>query len=144
MTLQTNALLYLRTASANDADVARQHQRCAEYAEARGWPVLDVIVDNGVSRLADRLGLSVLWDRIASGEAQAVIATDVARMSRDPDQVNAFARFYRHHGADLRFADQPDSLDCLRKIPTDVRVPDADMDQWDGDAATFRAVEFRQ
>ncbi|SDY33830.1 recombinase family protein [Citreimonas salinaria] len=53
MTTGTTALLYLRAASANDAAIAEQRRFCTGYAEARGWRILDVVVDNGVSGMRD-------------------------------------------------------------------------------------------
>ena len=101
MTAETNALLYLRAARASDAAIAEQRSLCTGYAEARGWRILDVVVDNGVGGLADTPGLKILRDCIARGEAQAVIATDLVRISRDPQRVHSFARFCQQHAADL-------------------------------------------
>lgn len=127
MTTKTTALLYLRAASASDAAIAEQRSLCTGYAEARGWRILDVIVDNGVAGNADTPGLAVLQDRVASGEAQAVIATDLGWISRDPNRVHAFARFCRQHGADLCCTTQPVSLDTLLDLAD--RVDDADLDE---------------
>ena len=113
MTNQTHALLYLRTARANDDAIAEQRHRCTALADARGWGIVDVIVDNGVSGTGDPPGLTILRDRIASGEAQAIIATELTRISRDWKRIYAFARFCRQHGADLCLAEQTVNLDIL-------------------------------
>jgi DNA invertase Pin-like site-specific DNA recombinase len=113
-TIPTTALLYLRASSSNDAAIAYQRSRCTAYAEARGWRILDVVVDNGIGGgTKEPAGLEVLRVRIARGEAQAVIATDLARISRDPDRVRAFARFCRQHGVHLCLADQAVSVDAM-------------------------------
>ncbi|MFW5867970.1 MAG: recombinase family protein [Armatimonadota bacterium] len=126
MTTETSALLYLRAARSSDAAIAEQRRRCTAYADARGWRILDVIADNGVGGMADPPGLMALRERIAIGEAQAVIATDLTRISRDPDRVHAFDRFCRQHGADLCFAEQPINLATLLHLVD--RVEDADFE----------------
>ncbi|WP_306133552.1 recombinase family protein [Roseivivax marinus] len=118
MTTDTTAILYLRAARSSDAAISEQRRLCTGYAHARGWPILDVIVDNGVGGVADSKGLKILRDRISGGEAQVVIATDLARLSRDPKRVQAFARFCQQHGADLRCATQTVNLDAIL-APTD-------------------------
>ncbi|QFU07167.1 hypothetical protein PARPLA_00889 [Rhodobacteraceae bacterium THAF1] len=139
MTDQTNALLYLRTARANDDDIAEQRHRCATLAEARGWRVVDVIFDNGVSGTGDEPGLTILRDRIVNGEAQAVIATDLTRISRDPEAFRAFARFCEQNDADLSFVDSPDNLGSLDALTDDDRASDLDSDRKSG----LQPVEFR-
>ncbi|MCA0964713.1 recombinase family protein [Salipiger bermudensis] len=136
MTAQTTALLYLRAASAGVAAIAEQRRLCIGYAEARGWRILGVVVDNGVSGMRDAPGLTILRVRIAGGEAQAVIATDLARISRDPERVQAFARFCRQHGADLCFAEHKVNLDALLR--------ETDCAEADDDDSLYAAREPRQ
>ncbi|WP_425429289.1 hypothetical protein [Citreimonas salinaria] len=57
--------------------------------------------------------MTILRDRIARGEAQAVIATDLARISRDPERVRAVARFCRQHGAALCLVERTVNLDAI-------------------------------
>lgn len=137
MTAQTNALLYLRTAQADDAAVSDQRERCIDYAETRGWRVLDVIIDNGIGGLGDAPGLTILRDRIARSEAQAVIATDLTRISRDPEQGRAFDRFCREHRTDLCFVEPPVNMKGLRELIGGIENDDADSD------APFKAMELR-
>lgn len=139
ITKQTDALLYLRTASANDDAIAEQRHRCTALAEARGWGVVDVIVDNGVSGIGDPPGLTILRDRIASGEAQAIIATDVARVSRDHATLRAFSRFCEQNDADLSFVDPLGNLGSLDAFIDDDGTSDLDS----GRESDFQPVEFR-
>ncbi|WP_422071162.1 recombinase family protein [Tranquillimonas rosea] len=113
MTTDTTAILYLRSARSSDAAIAEQRRLCTGYAKARDWRILDVVVDNGAGGMGDAPGLTLLRERIEGGEAQAVIATDLARISRDPERVYAFARFCRQHGADLCCATQTVNLDDI-------------------------------
>ncbi|QQA42585.1 recombinase family protein [Pelagovum pacificum] len=113
MTTGTTALLYRRSARSSDVAIGEQRGLCTDYAAARGWRILDVVVDTGVGGVAEPTGLTILRERIASGGAQAVIATDLARISRDPERVQAFARFCRQHGADLCCATQTVNLDAI-------------------------------
>ena len=110
MTTDTTALLYLRAARSSVSAIAAQRRLCTGYAEARGWHILDVVVDNGVGGVTEPNGLAILRERITGGETQAVIATDLSRISRDPERVQPFARFCRQHGADLCYATQTVNL----------------------------------
>ncbi|MBS1302519.1 recombinase family protein [Loktanella sp. SALINAS62] len=116
MTLQTTALLYLRTACTDDASIAQQRQDCTDYANTRGWRVLDTIVDNGVSGMGGVSRLDALQDRVASGEAQAIITADLSRISRDPVQVRAFVQLCQQHGVDLCIVKEPFSIDDVLKF----------------------------
>ncbi|RVV96527.1 recombinase family protein [Mesobaculum littorinae] len=136
MTTETTALLYLRAACTNDATIAEQRRLCTGYAEARGWRVLDVVVDNGISGARDAPGLTILRERIAGGEAQAVVATDLARLSRDPERLRAFARFCGQHGADLCFTEHTVNLDAL--------IREADCAEAVDDDSLYAARETRQ
>ena len=120
MTTQTSALLYLRAACSSDDAIAEQRRLCTCYAKSRGWRILDAIVDNGIGGMADPPGLTVLRSRIARGEAQAVVAADLSRISRDPDRVHAFARFCRQHGADLCLTEQTVNLDLMLDLAEQV------------------------
>ncbi|SES41002.1 Resolvase, N terminal domain [Tranquillimonas rosea] len=120
MTTQTTALLYLRAARASDAAIAEQRRLSTGYAEARGWRVLDVVVDNGVGGMRDAPGLTILRDRIAGGEAQAVIATNLTRISLDPDRARGFARLCHQHGADVCLVEQPINIHSLLDIANGV------------------------
>ena len=143
MTNQTNALLYLRAAYADDDDVIEQRHQCTALADARDWGIVDVIVDNGVSGTGDPPGLTILRDRIASGEAQAIIATELTRLSRDPKRIYAFARFCRLHGADLCFAEQTVNLDILLMEAGFVEAADEDTTPDSDRESGFQPIEFR-
>ncbi|ETX11976.1 hypothetical protein OCH239_18825 [Roseivivax halodurans JCM 10272] len=136
MTTDTTALLYLRAARSSDAAIAEQRRLCTDHAKARGWRVLDIVVDNGAGGATEPKGLTILRERIASGEAQAVIATDLSRISRDPERLRAFARFCRQHGADLCFAEHGVNLDAL--------IREADGAEAAGDDSLYAAREIRQ
>lgn len=125
MTSQTTALLYLRAACSNAAAIADQRRRCVAYAEARGWRIPDVVVNSGVGAIADTPKLKVVRDLIAGDEAQAVIATDLDRISRDHVQVIAFARFCRQHDAELCLAQQTVNVDVMLDVAD--RVEGADL-----------------
>lgn len=116
MTLQTNALLYLRSVCRDDAFIAEQLEDCTGYTNVHDWCVLDAIADNGVDGRGNAPGLLALRDRIVSSEAPATIANDVSRIPRDADQVHSFARLFQQHRVDFCFVDQPISIDTLLKM----------------------------
>ena len=144
MTTQTTAILYLRAARESDAEIAEQRQLCADYADAHGWRVVDVVVDNGVGGLGDAPGMTALRDRIAGGEVHAIISTNPSRISRDHEISRVFGRFCRDHGTDLCFVESPVSVDSLLTLIRGAQTADIDMnhDTEDGDSP-FEAAEFR-
>lgn len=83
------AVIYCRVSSerqAKEGDGARsQEQRCRSYAEAHGYRVVRVFVDDGVSgAITDRPGILAML-RYLSGQAKTivVIIDDISRIARD-------------------------------------------------------------
>ncbi|WOI56075.1 recombinase family protein [Palleronia sp. LCG004] len=143
MTDRTNALLYLRTAHANEGAIAEQRHRCTALAAAQGWKVIHAVVANGVSGAGDAPGLTILRDRIASGEAQAVIAIDPTRISRDPEKLLAFERFCTQNDADLSFVEPAANLGSLRAPFSDGGKSAPDMTNDTDRQSGFQPPEFR-
>ena len=145
MTTQTTAILYLRAARESDTEIVEQHRLCTDYADARGWRVVDVVVDNGVDGLGDALGMTALRDRIAGGEVQAIISTTPSRISGDHEISRVFGRFCRDHGTDLCFAEPPVSMDSLLQVIRGAQTADTDTnhDTKDDGETPFKAAEFR-
>ena len=108
MTDSPVAALYLRSAAENPAAIVDQRRRCTLHASAQGWTVGDVFVDDGVSGLRDdRPGLGALRECIASGQVQVVLATERARIARDPAIIDDLGRFCDLHHVRLVYVDGP-------------------------------------
>jgi DNA invertase Pin-like site-specific DNA recombinase len=67
------------------AGVARQETDARALAAARGWSILDVVVDNDISAAGrkTRPGFEQLLDAVESGSAQIVIAWALDRLTRN-------------------------------------------------------------
>ncbi len=87
MTKGSRVLGYIRVSSAEQADsgAGLQAQRNAVTAEAerRGWTLLGVVEDAGYSaKSLDRPGMQVALGQLARGEADALLAAKLDRLSR--------------------------------------------------------------
>lgn len=72
---QRQAVIYARSAVANDRSVIRQVQSCRMWCEQHDVTVVDVIVDNGVSATGSRRSFARL-------KADLLVVYDVARLAR--------------------------------------------------------------
>ena len=81
--------IYTRVASFHPHDHAQGHARqeanCRTYAEDRGWEVVDVYSDTGMSG-GERARM--LHDGI-SGDFEAVLTWDITRLGRKPGDLEA-------------------------------------------------------
>jgi DNA invertase Pin-like site-specific DNA recombinase len=82
-----NAVLYLRTGSADQEDIRRglqtQQRLCEEYARQLGLRITDIYCDAGVSGLSERRpALGRLLRALSFGRIDYVIAADRARLAR--------------------------------------------------------------
>jgi DNA invertase Pin-like site-specific DNA recombinase len=72
--------------------VARQVTECQRLAAQRGWPVLDVFVDNDVSAFGHqrRPEYERLLDAIRHGLVDAVVVYHLDRLTRRPRELETF------------------------------------------------------
>lgn len=93
MTEATRAAIYLRTAVQCVDAIQDQRQACAAYAAARGWTVVAEYSDDGASGVrGGHSGITALRNAVGAKSCDVVIVRDLARISRDHDQMSAFAR----------------------------------------------------
>lgn len=78
--ISPRAVLYLRLSAVTDdsTSIVRQERDLREHATRRGWKVVDVLIDNGVSGRKSRANAARAVDMLASDEADALAALDVA------------------------------------------------------------------
>jgi len=84
---ESAVLGYIRVSSAEQvasgAGLAAQEAAIGEECERRGWTLLEVVRDEGESgKSLDRPGLTRALDRIARGDAAALVAAKLDRLSR--------------------------------------------------------------
>jgi site-specific DNA recombinase len=82
-----NVFGYARLSSLSEesTSIARQREVIEKEAQQRGWTLVDIIEDDGVSasiRRLDRPGMTQLRARIADGEAAAVVVWRLDRIAR--------------------------------------------------------------
>ena len=76
--------LYCRVAREDDAAIERQEAILRDYAKEHGYTDLTLYVDNGVSGIGfDRPALNRLEQDISEGLIQAVMVTELSRVSRN-------------------------------------------------------------
>lgn len=88
-TRRKRAALYLRQSKADDEGIERQQQRTTALANARGWDIEQVFIDNDVSASKAR-NADTAWGKLlaASGEVDVVVAVDLDRIARSTRDLN--------------------------------------------------------
>jgi DNA invertase Pin-like site-specific DNA recombinase len=80
------AAIYSRfsTDRQNESSIADQVRVCTEHADGRGWQVVERFEDQGISgaALGNRPGVLKLQEAAFAGRFDAVLATDLSRLSR--------------------------------------------------------------
>jgi len=91
---------YVRVAATgpDDLAVARQRQAVQDYAHRQGWPEPAIYTDTGPACGPQHAALT---QAISAGQHDAVILTDLARISRDPSQAEAFTHHCLTHGTQI-------------------------------------------
>jgi DNA invertase Pin-like site-specific DNA recombinase len=83
------AALYLRQSKADDEGIERQQQRATALADARGWKIEHVFIDNDVSASKARSDQTA-WGRLlaASDAIDVVVSVDLDRIVRSTRDLN--------------------------------------------------------
>lgn len=83
----SNAVIFVRVSSA-EQDYDRQVSDLQRLADAKGWPVGEVISEkvSGYKRGVKREGLERLLDLVEKGKVQKVLVSEVSRIGRVPSQ----------------------------------------------------------
>ena len=101
----TRAVIYSRVSSAGQEDnssLATQEDRCRAYAAERGWMVVGVYreVHSG-AELFERPQLAALREAVRQGEADAVVAFALDRVSRNQAHLGFLLSEWDHAGVPL-------------------------------------------
>lgn len=102
------AIIYLRQSQDRDGEelgVTRQREDARKLADLRGWTVLAEAVDNDTtaSGRKQRPGFETVLRAIDNGEAQAVIAWDMTRLTRNRRDTVRLMEAGEKHGSVLAF-----------------------------------------
>lgn len=83
--------------------VQRQEEDCRAKAEALGWNVAEVYVDNDMSAFKEkeRPAYNRLMDDLRSGERDALVVYDLDRLTRKPRELEDFIDLAEKHGVFL-------------------------------------------
>lgn len=101
-----NVIGYTRVSTAEQArngyGLDAQEAAIRDEAERRGWPLLRVIRDEGVSgESLDRPGIREALERIAAGEAGGLVAAKLDRLSRSLVDFGTLLDWFTDAGATL-------------------------------------------
>src|SRR5215831_3398952 len=80
--------------------VERQERLCRKLAKDKGWPVVEVFVDNDRSAYdgKPRPGYGRMLTAIEAGRVDAVVCVDLDRLTRRPIELEHFMDLADRHG----------------------------------------------
>ena len=101
------ALVYSRVSTdAQERDgtsLDTQERECREYAQAKGWTVVECIKDTASGYTLDRPGIERTRQLLWQGEVDVVVAYAVDRLSREQNQTGVLFYEVEQAGARLEF-----------------------------------------
>jgi DNA invertase Pin-like site-specific DNA recombinase len=113
----------------NESSIADQVRVCTEYANSRGWQVAGHFEDQGISgaALGNRPGVLKLQDAAFAGRFNAVLVTDLSRLSRSQGDLSKIIDRLVAKG--IRVVGVQDGYDSSRRghklqagVPTDTEA----------------------
>lgn len=94
--------IYTRSATDNPDSIDNQRDALRAHAEAQGYEIVEEYADNGVSGKVspfERAGLGALLND--SGQWDTLVVQDIARVSRDFNDINQFEDWLLSNGKAL-------------------------------------------
>lgn len=111
------AALYSRfsTDRQNESSIADQVRVCGEYADRQGWQVVERFEDQGISgaALGNRPGVLKLQQAAFAGRVDAVLVTDLSRLSRSQGDLSKMIDRFVAKG--IRVIGVQDGYDSARR-----------------------------
>ena len=102
MTVRAAIYCCISEDQANGWDVAYQEQHCRRLAEAMGWDVVGVYIDNDIGATVRsrkrRKDYERLCSDIAAGDIDTVLVTELSRLHRRPLEWHQFRELAKSHG----------------------------------------------
>jgi DNA invertase Pin-like site-specific DNA recombinase len=106
-----NAVVYCRVASepqVGGSSLTVQEEMCRRKAEMDGCRVIAVVSEAQSGVTANRDGFKRLMDYVKQNKAGAVYVSDIARLSRNSNDVFSFQGLLKKHGVSLVTVDDPE------------------------------------
>ena len=105
------AIGYVRVSHAEQVDrgtsLADQRSRIKAFVKARGWTLVDLVEDAGISGAdQDRPGLARIRSAVNSGHATVVVATKIDRIQRSAAGLVNLVEWLLQHDAGLALVDE--------------------------------------
>lgn len=95
----TRAAIYARSAIHDPVGIDRQVAACKQYANDRGYNIIDVYTDNGASAFTHRPELDDLRANI--GQYGVIVAFNVDRLARSMQGLNTLVARAEYHGTTI-------------------------------------------
>lgn len=117
-------IIYLRV-STRDQDPEKYRRDCTNYAIAKGWDIVDTIIDKeSAFKNVEREGYEEVLERAKRGEFNHIIVWDMSRWSRKPPlEVIKQIRYLREtYGIQIHSV-QEQVLEVLNADPNDAMSP---------------------
>src|SRR5688572_17648011 len=107
----SRAAVYVRVSHREQETLEDQERRCRAFAEAKGWEVVEVFSDRGISAWTgeDRPAWLRLERSVESGDVNALNVFQVSRAARNVGQLARFIELCRDR--DVVFASTSEGVD---------------------------------
>ena len=105
--MKVQAIGYVRVSTEDQAtegvSLAQQERQLKAYCRAKGWPLVEVCRDEGVSaKTLERPGLQAALAALGEGKANALVVTKLDRLSRSVrDILGLVEERFAHNGCNL-------------------------------------------
>jgi len=88
--LGKRAIIYLRTALANEKEISRQEEACMKLVDQHNSTIISTIKEDGISGISDismRPGLAQALEMCETSMAEVLVCHGLDRLSRDPNEL---------------------------------------------------------
>lgn len=112
---KTRAVIYVRVSTDKQAEsglsLEAQRSRCIQYAALYDIDIVEVIVDTQSAKDLERPGLNKVQEHLKTGSANAVLITDLDRLTRSVEDGVAFVKKWFSETSDYVLLSVFDHLD---------------------------------
>lgn len=99
--VKKRAVIYARSAAGTKGDLDKQVKMCTKRARKDGYAVDRVFADRASGLNPNREGIQQVVLMAENHEVDAVYVTDIARLSRDIDDLDVITNLIRGNGVEL-------------------------------------------
>lgn len=112
---KTRAVIYVRVSTDKQAELGlsleAQRNRCIQYAALYDIDIVEVVVDTQSAKDLERPGLNKVQEHLKAGSANAVLITDLDRLTRSVEDGVAFVKKWFSEASDYVLLSVFDHLD---------------------------------